>query len=126
MKRTILTIFCALFSVCALLAQNPNLNPNLDFTVDIEPGKKPIPTVKPRTIVNNDISAHYSYGELFFTFNVNLDHADIVVTNTTTGESWYDGVNGIGSTVITLSGDEGYYIIHIYTDYGEYYGEFTI
>lgn len=66
------------------------------------------------------------FDELTITLSEDLGHADIVVTNTTTGESWYDGVNGIGSTVITLSGDEGYYIIHIYTDYGEYYGEFTI
>lgn len=126
MKKNIFTILCALFSVCALLAQIPNLNPNLDFTVDIDPGTTPIPTVKPRTIVNNDISAHYSYGELFFTFNVNLGHADIVVTNTTTGESWYDGVNGVGATSIALSGDEGYYEIYIYTDCGDYSGTFII
>lgn len=126
MKKNFLSILYVLFGACALSAQTPDPNPVLDFSVEIQPGQTPIPSIKPRTIVNNDIEAYYSYGELYFIFNVNLGNADIVVTNTTTGESWYDGVNGIGSTVITLSGDEGYYIIHIYTDYGEYYGEFII
>ena len=66
------------------------------------------------------------YDELTITLSEDLGNAEIVVTNTTTGESWYDGVNGIGSTVITLSGDEGYYIIHIYTDCGDYSGSFII
>ncbi len=124
MKKTILTTLCVLFSVCALFAQTPDSNPDFDFSVEIHPNPKP--TIRPKTIVNNDIEAYYLYGELSLTFNVDLGNADIVVTNTTTGESWYDSVNGVGATSITLSGDEGYYEIYIYTDCGDYTGTFII
>lgn len=126
MKKTILTTLCVLFSVCALFAQTPDSNPDFDFSVEIHPNPKPKPTIRPKTIVNNDIEAYYLYGELSLTFNVDLGNADIVVTNTTTGESWYDSVNGVGATSITLSGDEGYYEIYIYTDCGDYTGTFII
>lgn len=127
MKKSIfLSIVLMLTSIGTLFAQNTNPNVDLDFSVEIKPGQPIRPTIKPRTIVNTDIEAYYSYGELSLTFNVDLGNADIVVTNTTTGESWYDSVNGVGTASFTLSGDEGYYIINIYTDYDEYYGEFII
>ena len=121
-----LSFVFALMSFGTLSAQTPDPNPDLDFDVDINPGKSPIPTIKPKTIVYEEIEAHYSSMVLSFVFNADLGNADIVVTNTTTGESWHDSVNGVGSTVITLSGDEGCYIITVYTDSGEYYGEFII
>ena len=127
MKKSIfLSIALMLMSIGTLFAQNTNPNVDLDFSVEIKPGQTIRPTIKPRTIVNTDIEAYYSYGELSLTFNINLGNADIVVTNTTTGESWYDSVNGVGSTVITLSGDEGCYEIYIYTDCGDYSGTFII
>lgn len=125
-KSLFLSITLVLLSTCTLFAHMSNPNQDLDFSVGIKPGKTPIPSIKPKTIVNNDIDAYYSYGELSLMFNVDLGNADIVVTNTATGESWYDSVNGVGTASFTLSGDEGYYIIYIYTDYGEYYGEFII
>ena len=82
---------------------------------------------KPRPLsLFSDIEANYSDGILTVTFNTDLGDADIVVTNTTIGESWYDSVNGVGATSIALSGDEGYYEIYIYTDCGDYSGTFII
>ncbi|MBR4854206.1 MAG: DUF3244 domain-containing protein [Alistipes sp.] len=121
-----LSFVFALMSFGTLSAQTPDPNPDLDFDVDINPGKSPIPTIKPKTIVYEEIEAHYSSMVLSFVFNADLGNAHIVVTNTTTGESWYDSVNGVGVTSIMLSGDEGYYEIYIYTDRGDYNGEFVI
>lgn len=121
-----LSFVFALMSFGTLSAQTPDPNPDLDFDVDINPGKSPIPTIKPKTIVYEEIEAHYSSMVLSFVFNADLGNADIVVTNTTTGESWHDSVNGVGVTSIMLSGDEGYYEIYIYTDRGDYNGEFVI
>lgn len=126
MKKTVLSILCVLLSVGALFAQNLDPNPNLDFNVEIHPIKTPKPTIKPKTIVINDIEAYYSYRELSFKFNVDLGSANIVITNTTTGESWCDSINGAGATTVTLSVDEGYYEIYIYTDCGDYTGAFVI
>ena len=59
MKKTVLSILCVLLSVGALFAQNLDSNPNLDFNVEIHPIKTPKPTIKPKTIVINDIEAYY-------------------------------------------------------------------
>ena len=121
--RKLLLLFCAILIASVSNADNPN-SPSTGVPLPIVP--EPInPKPKPLSLLQ-DIEATYLDAEIFFVFNVDLGNADIVVTNTTTGESWYDGVNGVGSTVITLSGDEGCYIINVYTDSGEYYGEFII
>lgn len=81
---------------------------------------------RPRTPMEFDSYGVILFDELTITLSEDLGNADIVVTNTTTGESWYDGVNGVGATSIALSGDEGYYEIYIYTDCGDYSGTFII
>ena len=81
---------------------------------------------KPRSIVDNDIEAAYYAGLLTFLFNVDLGNATIVVCNLNTGEEWSGSTDGMGVETILLSGDEGYYTITIYTDYGEYSGEFSL
>ena len=123
--KKLLLLFCVILIASGANADNPN-SPSTGVPLPIVP--KPInPNEKPKPLsLLQDIEATYLNGEIFFVFNVDLGNANIVITNTTTGESWYDGVNGIGSTVITLSGDEGYYIIHIYTDCGDYSGSFII
>ena len=65
-------------------------------------------------------------GVLTLMFNVDLGDADITVTNLSTGDIWWDSVSGVGTTAIMLSGDEGYYEVHITTDRGEYSGAFTL
>ena len=120
MRRLFLSLLA--LTVCFVaLADNPKTPP---------PGT-PIP-IDPRPIIPQplslytDIEANYCDGVVTFVVNRDLGVADIVVTNTTTGESWYEGVNGVGSTVITLSGDEGCYEIYIYTNCGDYTGTFVI
>lgn len=81
---------------------------------------------KPRSIVESDIEATYYAGVLTFLFNVDLGNATIVVCNLNTGEEWSGSTDGMGVETILLSGDEGYYTITIYTDYGEYSGEFSL
>lgn len=81
---------------------------------------------KPRSIVESDIEATYYAGVLTFLFNVDLGNATIVVCNLNTGEEWSGSTDGMGVETIVMSGDEGYYTITIYTDYGEYSGEFSL
>lgn len=120
--RKLILLFCAILISSVSNADNPTKKPPILGDIPIDPN----PTIPRPLSLNADIEASYYDGVLTFVINRDLGNADIIVTNTTTGESWCGGVNGVGSTVITLSGDEGYYIIYIYTDYDEYYGEFII
>ena len=121
MKHLFILLLVVL-SVTSICANKPLSKPNHGTEIPINPS---IPTNDPRTNILQ-IEANYNGEALTIVFNRDLGNAEIVVTNTTTGESWYDGVNGIGSTVIALSGDEGYYEIYIYTDCGDYTGTFII
>ena len=123
--RKLLLLFYAILIASVANADNPN-SPSTGVPLPIVP--KPInPNEKPKPLsLLQDIEATYLNGEIFFVFNVDLGNVNIVITNTSTGESWYDGVNGVGTTSITLSGDEGYYEIYIYTDCGDYSGTFII
>ena len=103
---------------------NPNIKPS--FNIFINPQQQHRPEIKPKTIVNNDIEAYYFQDTIFFTFNVDLGNAYIIVVNTTSNESWEGNISGIGTTSITLSDDEGSYHISIYTDDTEYVGFFTL
>lgn len=120
MRRLFLSLLA--LTVCFVaLADNPKTPP---------PGT-PIP-IDPRPIIPQplsiytDIEANYCDGVVTFVVNRDLGVADIVVVNTTTGESWSDSVNGVGTATLALSGDEGYYEIYIYTDCGDYSGTFII
>lgn len=96
--------------------------------IPIPPISIPIPgptNPRPLSLVE-DVEAYYYDDLLSVSFNVDLGDANLVVVNTTTGESWSDSVNGVCTTTLALSGDEGYYEIYIYTDYGEYSGTFII
>ena len=103
----------------------PTSDPTSGDTIPITPIPTPIPKPKPLSL-NVDIEASYYNDVLTLVFYSDLGNAHIVVTNTTTGESWYDSVNGVGVTSIMLSGDEDCYEIYIYTDRGDYNGEFVI
>lgn len=104
-------------------AIQPTIYP--DLFIQIKP-TKPQPTIKPLSIEQSDIEAYYNNGVLTLVFNRDLGDADIVVTNLTTDEIWSDNVSGVGSTIIFLSGDEGYYHIAVYTDSMDYFGEFNL
>ena len=99
--------------------------PEEDLTIDISPKRQKWPGPRPLSL-NNDIDASYYDGVLTLMFNVDLGNADITVTNLSTGDIWWDSVSGVGATAIMLSGDEGYYEVHISTDRGEYSGAFTL
>lgn len=99
--------------------------PEDDLTIDIRPHRPKLPGTIPLCLTN-DIEASYYDGVLTLMFNVDLGDADITVTNLSTGDIWWDSVSGVGATAIMLSGDEGYYEVHITTDRGEYSGAFTL
>lgn len=62
------------------------------------------------------------------TFSQNLGDMDVTVTNLTTGDSDdFEIVASIGSTLLPISGDTGYYRIDFILSSGtQYYGEFEI
>ena len=96
--------------------------------IPIPPISIPIPgptNPRPLSLVE-DVEAYYYDDLLSVSFNVDLGDANLVVVNTTTGESWSDSVNGVCTATLALSGDEGYYEIYIYTDCGDYSGTFII
>ncbi len=120
--RNLFILLFAITSQYMVIAQQPQQTP-------ISGEEIPLTTTtikKPRTIVDVVVQAFNMHDSVTILFNEHHSDADIVVTNTTTGESWYDSVNGVGATSIALSGDEGYYEIYIYTDCGDYTGTFII
>lgn len=126
MKKVFLLLLIAAFlPLTSVVAQSNDPTPNPDLVVPIKPFK-PQPPIKPRSIVEPDIAAYYSNGAITIVFNADLGEADIVVTNLTTGDAWSESVEGMGNTSIMLSDDAGYYTITIYTEAGDYYGEFSI
>lgn len=127
MKKMLL-LFCvialAIDGNAMVIADNPtNTQPPVD--VPIKGDKSETLTPKPFSLIA-DIEASYYNGALTVVFNADLGNADIVVSNLTTGDTWSDSVTGVGSATLLLSGDEGYYEILIYTDGGDYSGEFTL
>ncbi|MBR2436095.1 MAG: hypothetical protein IKB24_01050 [Alistipes sp.] len=101
-------------------------NPD-QHTIIIKKDKPEPPTgsIKPLSLLS-DIEASYFNGALTVVFNADLGDANIVVSNLTTGDMWSESVSGVGAATLLLSGDEGYYEILIYTDCGDYSGEFVL
>ena len=103
-------------------APNPDLDSDFDISISpINPNKPP----KPRTLTN-DIEASYSYGVVTIVFNIDLGAVYIEISNISTDDVWSDTFSGAGTLSVMLSGDEGYYLINIYTDDGGYIGEFYL
>lgn len=127
MKKMLL-LFCvialAIDGNAMVIADNPtNTQPPID--IPIQGNESETSTPWPLSLIA-DIEASYYNGALTVVFNADLGNADIVVSNLTTGDTWSDSVTGVGSATLLLSGDEGYYEILIYTDGGDYSGEFTL
>lgn len=117
-----LLLLCLVLSVSYVTLADKPKTPPKGNPIPINPNP-----LKPQPLsLNTDIEVTYSDEVLNVLFNSDLGNADIVVTNTTTGESWYDSVNGVGTATLTLSGSEGSYEIYIYTDCGDYSGTFII
>lgn len=121
--KKLITLLCAILITSVAIADKPK-PPLTGMPIPINP--IPInPKPQPKSYLA-DIEASYFNGALTIVFNADLGDADIVVSNLTTGEMWSDSVSGVGATTLLLSGEEGYYEILIYTDCGEYTGEFEI
>ena len=121
MKKLLLLCFAIVVASIAN-ADNPTTKPPKGQPIPINPK----PVIPLPLSLYADIEASYYDGVVTFVVNRDLGVADIVVVNTTTGESWSDSVNGVCTATLALSGDEGYSEIYIYTDYGEYSGTFII
>ena len=123
MKRLFLSIFALLFiggsmayaAVDYVGPKNIPLRPKGTST-------KPVP----RQIVDCAIEAFYVDASIVLEFVEDLSEATVMVINNTTGEVWFDSVDACGSSVVSISDDAGYYTITIYTEAGDYYGEFLI
>lgn len=121
--RKLITLLSAILIASVAIADNPK-PPQTGTPIPINP--KPL-NPKPQPLsLRSDIEASYFNGALTVVFNADLGDADIVVSNLTTGDIWSDSVSGVGATTLLLSDEEGYYEILIYTDCGEYAGEFEI
>ena len=121
--RKLIILLSAILIASVAIADNPKQTIPID-PIPINPD--PLnPNPKPLSL-RSDIEASYFNGALTVVFNADLGDADIVVSNLATGEMWSDSVSGVGATTLLLSGDEGYYEILIYTDCGNYSGEFEI
>lgn len=121
--KKLITLLSAILIASVAIADNPK-PPQTGTPIPINP--QPLnPNPKPLSL-RSDIEASYFNSALTVVFNADLGDADIVVSNLTTGEMWSDSVSGVGATTLLLSGEEGYYEILIYTDCGEYTGEFEI
>lgn len=126
MKQLLLTLLIA-FSSSILLGNQINDGPSKNTIIIIKDNVQvPNSSSKPRTLVECDIEAYYFAKAVTLIFNIDLGDCDIRITNLTTGEVWCDHVSGAGITSTTISHDAGYYTIEIETDYGHYYGEFTL
>ena len=121
--KKLITLLSAILIASVAIADNPK-PPQTGTPIPINPD--PL-NPKPQPLsLRSDIEASYFNGALTVVFNADLGDADIVVSNLATGEMWSDSVSGVGATTLLLSGEEGYYEILIYTDCGEYSGEFEI
>ena len=121
--KKLITLLSAILIASVAIADNPK--PTNPFgPIPINP--KPLnPNPKPKSLTAV-IEASYFNGALTVVFNADLGDADIVVSNLMTGDIWSDSVSGVGATTLLLSGEEGYYEILIYTNCGDYSGEFEI
>lgn len=117
-------LLLALFIGTTAYATNPIYDEPI--TIEISKKKQDKPSIKPRSIVEQDIEATYCAGVLTVVFNENLGDSNITVTNISSGEVWSDSISGYGIATLFLSGDEGYYYISIETDNGQYTGEFEL
>ena len=121
--RKLIILLSAILIASVAIADNPK-PPQTGTPIPINP--IPInPLPKPLSLLS-DIEANYFNGALTIVFNADLGDADIVVSNLTTGDMWSESVSGVGAATLLLSGEEGYYEILIYTDCGDYSGEFVL
>ena len=123
MKRLALLIFTILTYVSAF-ADQPNFG-GPDVPLEKDP-TIPNGSTRPLSLEKSDITACYNQAVLTIDIRRDLGNAFIVVSNYTTGDVWSDSVSGIATLSMLLSGDEGYYVINIYTDEGDYVGEFYL
>lgn len=126
MKHLITSIFLLLSFFSSFAFSLKDNKPNKQNVDIVKQPTMPSSDINPLSLIEPDIEAYYCCGAITFTFNVDFGYADIVVRNVATGDEWYDSVSGYGSTSITLNGDSGYYEVTIYTDNGDYIGNFII
>lgn len=126
MKHLITSIFLLLSFFSSFAFSLKDNKPNKQNVEIVKQPTMPSSDINPLSLIEPDIEAYYYCGVITFTFNVDFGYANIIVRNIATGDEWYDSVSGYGSTSIALTGDSGYYEVTIYTDNGDYIGNFII
>lgn len=82
----------------------------------------------PRSVTLSPISCLYICGTLHFNFSSDIGQMTITVTNSLTGEQWFEMADAIdGSAEIAISDESGEYTILIETESGiTYFGSFVL
>ena len=126
--KKLFTLLVLLSISFASMANQASSNPGPIIPVNPPPGNPGNPgNLNPNPLsLDPAIEVFYLNGALIITFNYDLGGADIVVSNTTTGEQWQDYVDGACVTMLDIVGEAGVYEINISTDYGVYTGSFIL
>ena len=122
--KKIFIVLVAMFITFPVIADNPTNKP-ADIVILPQKPKIPSSTTRPLSVAP-DIEATYFMEAITFVFNADLGNCIIDVININTGDTWSASCDGIGSTSIYTSGDEGNYMIYIDTENGAYTGEFVL
>ena len=122
--KKIFIVLVAMFITFPVIADNPTNKP-ADIVILPQKPKIPSSTTRPLSVAP-DIEATYFMDAITFVFNTDLGNCIIDVININTGDTWSASCDGIGSTSIYTSGDEGNYMIYIDTENGAYTGEFVL
>lgn len=125
MKKFFIYLFCCLavpvYSTAACLM---NHSAEQEVIIPIEKtGNNE--SENPRGIGFSSITCIYSNSRFAFYFNNSFENTTIIITNTTTGEQWYEStLFPTNSISISTSGSKGVYSISICTETDYYYGSF--
>ena len=122
MKRILMLLSFILLLTSSNLFQEEEVYIRIDIEKPVE--------FDPRSITIYPMDCIYSIPDkaIYIAFFENIGEVAVEVTNTTTGESYYEYVvSADGQVVVTIAGTEGEYLLQMTTENGDLYeGVFRI
>ena len=123
MKRLILLMSALVLCTNVTMADDPGD----DGKVDINPPEKPLSRSIMQPVIDCTLHTAGMTGTLTFDITTDLGDASIMVTNLSTGDVYTEYCPSTPACcAVSISRDEGSYIIEIDTADGVYYGEFVL